>query len=201
MEFYRVVFTRTFFTSTCVTQILWLQANDKSGFIIGLDPIPAQGWQNWKLLKLNLNATNSNLWTLGEIRSNLIRNLISWSSPLHPNHSHSFLQNLLLRILTLLTPKIICSTSLNQPLISSIIVWPCSIIPFYSSTTVWPRSINPFLLLSSILLPYLTTLLNILGRLVLTWLGENCHQAIPLSGLISFFIVPSFSLSSLLTSY
>jgi hypothetical protein len=28
---------------TCVTQILWLQANDKSGFIIGLDPIPAQG--------------------------------------------------------------------------------------------------------------------------------------------------------------
>ncbi|PLW27500.1 hypothetical protein PCANC_09515 [Puccinia coronata f. sp. avenae] len=28
---------------TCVTQILRLQANDKSGFIIGLDPIPAQG--------------------------------------------------------------------------------------------------------------------------------------------------------------
>jgi hypothetical protein len=29
--------------STCVTQILRLQADDKSGFIIGLDPIPAQG--------------------------------------------------------------------------------------------------------------------------------------------------------------
>jgi hypothetical protein len=28
---------------TCVTQILRLQANDKPGFIIGLDPIPAQG--------------------------------------------------------------------------------------------------------------------------------------------------------------
>jgi hypothetical protein len=31
------------FLNTCVTQILWLQADDKSGFIIGLDPIPAQG--------------------------------------------------------------------------------------------------------------------------------------------------------------